>query len=207
MKVSSSASTARSTGGFRSKICLPHHRTREKGDLLSRLELVTRGPAPHSPAVVPGPYQGRPQLATGRESIDLRRLRVVFVCVDVGFIVYWVCAGLGLFPQEWLFKDYESPIFQAWNFSFLPLDLLISATGFGSLYCLARGNEAAQPLALISLVLTFCSGLQAIAFWGLRQDYDLSWWAPNLFLMVYPLYFLIPVLRRQLARTTLEGEK
>jgi hypothetical protein len=153
------------------------------------------------------PNESRPQLAAGgpHRRIDMRRLRVVFLCVDVGFIVYWVCAGLGLFPQEWLFKDYDNPILQAWNFSFLPLDLLISATGFCALFCQVKGNDVWQPLSLISLVLTFCSGLQAIAFWALRADYDVTWWAPNVFLMVYPLYFLIPMLRgRPPARTDLE---
>jgi hypothetical protein len=35
----------------------------------------------------------------------------------------------------------------------------------------------------------FCSGLQAIAFWVLRQDYDPTWWIPNLCLMVLPLLY------------------
>jgi hypothetical protein len=47
-----------------------------------------------------------------------------------------------------------------------------------------------HQLALISLVLTFCSGLQAIAFWIIRGDFDLTWWLPNLFLLIYPLFFI-----------------
>ncbi len=40
-------------------------------------------------------------------------------------------------------------------------------------------------------VLTFCSGLMAVAFWTLRGDFDPAWWAPNLFfLLIYPLFFL-----------------
>jgi hypothetical protein len=46
-----------------------------------------------------------------------------------------------------------------------------------------------KSYALISLVLTFCSGLQAIAFWGFSLDFDISWWAVNLYLMIYPLFF------------------
>jgi len=44
--------------------------------------------------------------------------------------------------------------------------------------------------ALISLVLTFCSGLQAIAFLVFRKDFDITWWAANLYLMIYPLFFI-----------------
>jgi hypothetical protein len=46
----------------------------------------------------------------------VRALKIVFMLVDVGFVVDWVCAGLHLFPHEFLFKDYENPILQAWNF-------------------------------------------------------------------------------------------
>ena len=127
--------------------------------------------------------------------MNMKRLKGFFLAVDLGFVVYWVCAGLNLFPQDYLFKDYENPILSAWNFSFLPLDLLVSATGLGALWCHARERAVWQPLAFASLSLTFCSGLQAIAFWSLRGDFDLVWWAPNLFLMVYPLWFLAAALR------------
>jgi hypothetical protein len=58
-------------------------------------------------------------------------------------------------------------------------------------------------MALISLVLTFCSGLQAIAFWILRADFDLSWWIPNLFLMIYPIFFIIRI--RPLAKVKIKS--
>ncbi len=35
-----------------------------------------------------------------------------------------------------------------------------------------------------------CSGLQAIAFWVFIGDFDLMWWAFNLYLLLYPLYFI-----------------
>jgi hypothetical protein len=47
----------------------------------------------------------------------------------------------------------------------------------------------------LSLALTSCSGLMAISFWAIRGDFDLSWWLPNLFLLVYPLFFLPGFLR------------
>ena len=126
--------------------------------------------------------------------MPIRSLKVSFICVDVGMIVYWTFALFGLFPRDWLFKDYDNPILQAWNYSFLPLDLLVSLTGFSALFCHARRLDAWRQLALVSLTLTSCSGLPAIAFWALRGDFDVSWWVPNLFLLCYPFYFMPAVM-------------
>jgi hypothetical protein len=127
--------------------------------------------------------------------MSMKRLKMFFLLIDIGFITYWILVWFDLLPREYLFKDYDDPILQAWNFSFLPLDLLISATGLTSIWYHVRGRAIWQPMALISLTLTFCSGLQAIAFWALRRDFDLSWWTPNVVLMIYPLFFLVPWVR------------
>jgi hypothetical protein len=122
-------------------------------------------------------------------------LVVCFLVVDIGFIAYWMITLLGVIPEENLFKDYANPILQSWNWSFLPLDLLVSATGLTAVRR-SRAGKRWESLALISLVLTSCSGLQAIAFWTLRSDFDPMWWAPNLVLLVYPLPFIVHLLRR-----------
>jgi hypothetical protein len=64
-----------------------------------------------------------------------------------------------------------------------------------------KGNRHAlwRDLALISLVLTSVSGLQAVAFWAMRGGFDPVWWIPNGFLLTYPLFF-IPRLLRPLPR-------
>jgi hypothetical protein len=131
----------------------------------------------------------------------MKSLKIFFLITDIGFIIYWLITILGLIPAEYLFQDYSNPILVAWNWSFLPLDLLISATGLTALYLYVKSNPNWQMLALISLVLTFCSGLQAIAFWIIRADFDLVWWLPNLYLLIYPLFF-IPRLLIQARRTT-----
>lgn len=123
-------------------------------------------------------------------------LRYFFLLTDVGFILYWLVTLSGLIPPEYLFKDYHNPILSAWNWSFLPLDLLISATGLWSLRLFARGANW-ESAALVSLVLTFCSGLMALAFWTLRRDFDIAWWLPNLYLMLYPLFYLPSLLSRR----------
>jgi hypothetical protein len=118
----------------------------------------------------------------------MKHLPKFFLVVDFGFVVYWLITLTQLIPDEFLFKDYNNPILMHWNWSFLPLDLAISATGFLSLYLL-KTNRAWKQVALISLVLTFSSGLQAISFWTLANDFDIWWWLPNLYLLIYPLFF------------------
>lgn len=126
----------------------------------------------------------------------MKTLKYYFLIVDLGFIVYWLVILSGAIPTTYLFKDYADPIMVAWNWSFLPLDLLISATGLSSIFLWNRGRSTWAPFALVSLTLTSCSGLQAIAFWTIRSDFDLWWWLPNLFLLIYPLFYIPTVAER-----------
>ena len=124
----------------------------------------------------------------------MRFLPFFFLVTDIGFILYWVITLIGIIPADYLFKDYNNPILSAWNWSFLPLDLFISFSGLYSLRLRAKGLPW-KNVALISLVLTLCSGLQAVSFWAIRRDFDLAWWTPNLFLFLYPIYFIAAILR------------
>lgn len=120
----------------------------------------------------------------------MRLLKPFFLITDIGFIAYWLVSVLHLIPEAYLFKDYHDPLLVAWNWSFLPLDLLVSTTGLASLWLYGRGDARWRNMALLSLTLTFCSGLQALAFWAIRGDFDLSWWLANGCLLVYPLFFI-----------------
>ena len=120
----------------------------------------------------------------------MKSLRYFFLIVDIGFILYWLITALSLIPAEYLFNDYQSEMLVNWNWSFLPLDLFVSASGLYSLYLFRRKDERWSLYALVSLVLTSASGLQAISYWVLAEDYNLSWWIPNLFLLLYPFFFL-----------------
>ncbi|MHC1682189.1 MAG: DUF5360 family protein [Clostridiaceae bacterium] len=120
----------------------------------------------------------------------MRGLKKFLLITDLGFIFYWLITILHIIPEEFLFNDYNNSILVSWNWSFLPLDLLISATGLTSIYLYDKNIESWKSVVLISLVLTFCSGLQAIAFWIIRFDFQLTWWIPNLFLMLYPLFYI-----------------
>jgi hypothetical protein len=120
----------------------------------------------------------------------MKTLKPFFWITDLGFVAYWTITALHLLPREWLFQDYTNPILTAWNWSFLPLDLLISATGLTALYLHRLRREAWRGWALVSLALTMSSGLNAIAFWTIRGDFDPAWWLPNLYLLLYPLLFI-----------------
>lgn len=119
-----------------------------------------------------------------------RVLKRLFLVTDIGFITYWLVVAFGLIPAAAMFSGYAEPAVAAWNWSFLPLDLLVSATGLLAVGLADRGSEAWRPLASISLVLTACAGLMALCFWSIRGDLEAAWWVPNLYLLLYPLPFI-----------------
>lgn len=124
-----------------------------------------------------------------------RTLKTFMLVTDIGFVVYWLITLAKIIPAELLFRDYSNPIIVHWNWSFLPLDLLVSATGIASVILFKRGNPVWLHLALVSLTLTSVSGLQAIAYWAIAGDFEPWWWAPNLFLLIYPLFFMPRLMR------------
>lgn len=127
-----------------------------------------------------------------------KRLKALFLITDIGFLMYWTVTALVAMqflhiPPEFLFKDYANPIMIAWNWSFMPLDILASVTGLLAVAFMKRG-QGWKTLALISMVLTFCAGFMAICFWSFQGkfggSFEISWWLPNLFLMLWPIMML-----------------
>jgi hypothetical protein len=127
----------------------------------------------------------------------MKKLKPYFYVVDAGFIAYWIITLMGVIPPQYLFKDYHHPVLMAWNWSFLPLDLAVSFTGFQAIRLSHAGSPRWREWALISLVLTFASGLMALSFWLIRLDFDVWWWLPNGFLVAYPLFFIPGVMRQE----------
>ena len=127
----------------------------------------------------------------------IKKQRAFFLLTDIGFLIYWFLTLLHLIPDSLAFKDYDNPMISAWNWSFFPLDMCISFSGLLSLILHKKANPLWKRLALISLTLTFCSGLQAVSFWYLRKDFDVIWWLFNLYLVIYPMFF-VKGLRREL---------
>jgi hypothetical protein len=122
-------------------------------------------------------------------------LRIFLLLVDISFLVYWFVTAAGLLPAESLYANYDDPVMVSWNWSFLPLDLFISATGLAGLWMARRGDARWRLMVVLSLGFTVASGANAIAFWALQRYFDMGWWAPNLVLLLGPLPFLWQLLR------------
>jgi hypothetical protein len=115
---------------------------------------------------------------------------------DIGMLLYWsltILLALKILsiPGDWLFKDYDNPRVMAWNWSFFPIDILLSLTGLKALQLEKQNNDTWRIWAVVSLSLTVCAGLMAISYWVLVKDFDLAWWLPNLFLMLWPIPFIL----------------
>ncbi|MEV4165678.1 DUF5360 family protein [Nonomuraea dietziae] len=130
----------------------------------------------------------------------LRATKALMLVTDLGFVVYFSVTGLGLIPPQWAFADYGNPLMADWNWSFLWIDLLASATGLTSLWLLRTGGARGAGLMLVSLVLTMASGLMAIAFWTLRGDFSPAWWIPNLYLLLFPIPAIVALTAPSAAR-------
>lgn len=130
-----------------------------------------------------------------QNGFKMKVLKYFFWIVDLGFIGYWSITALHLIPAQFLYNDYTNPILVNWNWSFFPLDILVSATGLFSIYLYKQQNAKWQPLALLSLVMTSVSGLQAVSYWAFAHESDLSWWIPNLFLLIYPIPFILKLIK------------
>lgn len=118
-------------------------------------------------------------------------ISALLTSTEIGMISYWFVALLMLFgllyiPPEYMYSNYENPTIVAWNWSFLPIDLIFSIVGlygrFGqhSLY-------KKQLLETVSLSLMFCAGLMAISFWTIQNSYDVFWWGTNIWLIALSL--------------------
>lgn len=129
-----------------------------------------------------------PLLNTPHLNTFPRTLNPHLLLTDLGFLAYWSLTALGAIPPEYAYRDSQNPLLVAWNWSFLPLDLLASATGLLALY-LSRQQDV-RLLLVMSLTLTHVAGLNALAFWAITRDFSLMWWLPNLYLLLFPLFFL-----------------
>jgi Family of unknown function (DUF5360) len=126
----------------------------------------------------------------------MKSLKYIFIIVDTFFVLYWLITALHLIPEEYLYNDYQNPVLVNWNWSFFPLDILVSITGYYSIFLSKRNDEKWKTIALISLVLTSISGLQAISYWVLAREFDPTWWLPNLFLLIYPLFYISSIIKK-----------
>lgn len=121
-------------------------------------------------------------------------LALTFRVVDFAMLGYWafsVFAALRILKvsPEHMYAGYGLPFMAAWNWSFAPLDIIFSLLGLYSVSLARRDDARWLPVALVSLGLTFCAGLMAIAFWAIIGFFNASWWTANISLMIVGLYW------------------
>lgn len=117
-----------------------------------------------------------------------KTIKVLLTVTEVGMIAYWVFATLVLLniiyvSPELMYSNYKNPIIVAWNWSFLPIDILFATIGLIATF-VPMSKQRQQFLSIVSLTLMFCAGLMAISFWLLQQSFDPIWWTVNLWLML-----------------------
>lgn len=147
------------------------------------------------PTGVREPVGRAPVRSAPRRPWQLRAIEAAMVVTDVGFLLYWSITALGLLPPELAYSDYTDPRVVAWNWSFAPIDLVVSATGLTGIALLHRHHPAWAGPMIVSLVLTSASGMMAVSYWAIRAEFDPAWWGPNLFLLLYPVPALVWLLR------------
>ena len=125
------------------------------------------------------------------DELVLRRTAWLMLVTDVGFLVYWTLIATKALPPNQMYASYDVPAVAAWNWSFLPLDVLASITGFLAARALHLGRTSAQVLLPTSLTLTSTAGGMALAFWAITGDFELSWWLPNAYLLLFPIPLLV----------------
>jgi len=88
----------------------------------------------------------------------LRLTMWAMIATDVGFLIYWAVVATRPVPARLMFVEYADPRVQAWNWSFLPLDLAASLTGFAAASSVRRGGAQASARLALSLGLTATAG-------------------------------------------------
>lgn len=129
-------------------------------------------------------------------------LKWTFRIIDWSMLLYWSLISLAALrvitlPASVMYDGYGTPIIDAWNWSFAPLDILFALSGLMAVHLHRRGDPRWFALAISSLSLTFCAGLMAVSFWAIRGEFNPSWWIPNLLLMILPAYWFFKLVMAQ----------
>ncbi|WP_212754517.1 DUF5360 family protein [Nakamurella aerolata] len=119
----------------------------------------------------------------------VRRIKTTMLWTDLGFLGYWLATAFGLLAVT------GGELMDDWNWSFFGLDLVAIATGLTGLALARRRHPASWALMTVSLALTAAAGLMALNFLALRGDFQLAWWLPNAWLLLFPLVALTLLIR------------
>ena len=117
----------------------------------------------------------------------MKASKTLLILTEWALAAYWTAVILSLIPLEWQCKHYSNPIIQAWNGSFLPLDLLAVIITLSGLPLNKCGVRHGEIILTTGLTLTFTASFMAISLW---VNYGSAWWLPNITLMLIPLTVL-----------------
>ena len=126
-------------------------------------------------------------------------MKVFMFITDSLFFVYWsvsliICLGGFKPPASLMYKDYQLRHVESWNWSFFPIDMIFTTTGFLSLYLDTKPSMVyklySKLIALISLICVHIAGNMAISYWILMNEYDVSWFLMNAMISIWPLPFI-----------------
>lgn len=128
-----------------------------------------------------------------------RSFKFFFLITDIGFFIYWslslaLLMGFNFIDPNLMYYGYGNKIIEAWNWSFFPLDIVLSIIGLLGLYII-KDQRLQKLFLLISAALTFCAGFMAISFWVFIGFFDFWWWLFNLFLCLWPIAFFMSILK------------
>lgn len=115
------------------------------------------------------------------------------VATDLGLLAYGVLTALGVISVG------KEDVLVAWNWSFLPLDVLAIAAGL-AWSLLPVKHPWATPMYATALALTHAAGLMAISFFVLWGTWDASWWLVNLWLALMPIGLVLMSVRSRAVR-------
>jgi hypothetical protein len=116
-----------------------------------------------------------------------RAMRLLLSMTEVAMLAYWAVAALACLnlisiSPDYMYNGYGQPLIDAWNWSFMPVDVLFALCGLSAAY-LPMPDSWRARLHDAALVLMFCAGMMALSFWAIRGEFDPLWWTMNLWLV------------------------
>ena len=114
-------------------------------------------------------------------------MQLLLNMTEAAMLAYWLIAALACLnvisvSPHYMYDGYGQPLIDAWNWSFMPVDVLFALCGLSASH-LAMPEEWRGRLYDVALTLMFCAGLMALSFWFIRGEFAPVWWAMNLWLV------------------------
>ncbi len=114
-------------------------------------------------------------------------LKLTTTITEILMVLYWVLAAalvlnLISIDPSLMYSDYENPLVVAWNWSFFPIDIAFASIGLFAKYGNVKSSRKFK-FEITAATLMVCAGVMAISYWVITGDFNLSWWAVNIWLI------------------------